>query len=216
MNTPASFFSFKRFNVPVAGEHPLKVTGNFVTFLEATGPFEFRFGQGGEWLPSQLGIEFRYLPGELFTELNFRQPEGTDPGADPVVIELNTGVGQVNDRRLNIVRQRPNQLFLQAAPTLLLATPLAGDQLAGTTGQNLFQARFPTGNPEGVSYRKAVLVSNLDPTSSLLIRTTGGDTLLAVPAAQVIELETSDDLEVFNPNGSPVSCRIGEIFYLAT
>ena len=213
MNSTASFFSHKQFSVPVAGEHKKSITGNFVVFLEATGPFEFRFGQSGEWLPAQLGIEFRYLPGELFTELHFRLPEGA---AEDVVIELDFGVGQVNDRRLNIVRQRPNQLYLQAAPTKVIPTPLAGDQLAGTTAQNLYQSRFPTGNASGVSYRKAVLVSNLDPTSSLLLRDSAGATILAVPAAQVIELETSDDVQVFNPNGSPVSCRIGEVFYLAT
>ena len=112
-----SFFSAKTFQVPAAGEHPLKVTGNFVIFTEADAEFEFRIGPNGEWLPSNLGLEFRLEPGELFTELTFRQLEGA---VSPINVKALFGVGKVEDRRLNVITGR-SVLTTSISPADILA-----------------------------------------------------------------------------------------------
>jgi hypothetical protein len=189
-------------------------TGTFFIIAEQDvqgTDFKFQAAfEDGPFFPVTLGLKFKCPAGNSFSYLRFKNETGV-----PMTVEGYAGNVEVEDMRLNIVRGRPSQLWLQQAPTKILGQTLAGDQIAGTTAVPLLQSRFTAANPEGYSYRKSVLVTNLDPTSSLVIRQAGaGATICAVPAAQVIELETSDDLEVYNPNGSPVSARIGEIFYL--
>lgn len=138
-----SFFSAKTFQVPAAGEHPLKVTGNFVIFTEADAEFEFRIGANGEWLPSNLGLEFRLEPGELFTELTFRQLEGA---VSPINVKALFGVGKVEDRRLNVITGR-SVLTTSISPADILAInpadiTVTGAGVAITTSQTYSNKRM--------------------------------------------------------------------------
>lgn len=102
----------------------------------------------------------------------------------------------------------------QVVPVIKVAQTFARpgvSQIAATTNVDLETV------PAGRSYRKSIVVTNLDPAVDLDIymKDSAGTYQLAATVffRQAWYLETSDHIRIRNPSGAPVNCRIVELFY---
>lgn len=161
---------------------------------------------GGE-MPYNVGTGARF-PGEA----QFRHLIVRNSGANSVYVEIIGGYGDYIDNRLNIVRERPGQVqAVQDQPTE--ATGWVGTSLAATTGQT-----FDGTPPAGYTQRKAIIITNRDATTAeLQIRETATGNVIGIIFASTAQVYfVSGSVEVFNPNGAPISCHVGEIWYVQT
>jgi hypothetical protein len=91
----------------------LNVTGTFWLVSEATHEFLLT-ANGGEEIPQNLGWKRRMNPGDYFSEIAIRNPSPTDE----LTVEIFFGTGELDDQRLNIVRQRYSPVITLENPTI--------------------------------------------------------------------------------------------------
>lgn len=102
----------------------------------------------------------------------------------------------------------PHSYFLSEAPTELVAQELAGGLIPG--GGSVTLPGIPSGNR---IMRKAVIVSNDDPSQKLTI-TDGTNAALRVYPFTSVRLDASGPVKVVNSNGGAVSACVSEIWYV--
>jgi hypothetical protein len=103
---------------------------------------------------------------------------------------------------------------VQIATTKAVAPTFVGyPALAGGATETLIGIR----NTGGISYRKSITVSaQSGGADSVRLRTTAGLLLCTIDEADPsFTLETSDDLQLFNPAGGSHNISVCEVFYLA-
>lgn len=87
-------YTVHTYTIP-AGEYVQLVRqADFVTCLDATGPFKIQFEDGSN---SDFEAGLSYSPADGFYKLTF-----FNPGADPVVIRVALGTGAISDARVTL------------------------------------------------------------------------------------------------------------------
>lgn len=66
----------------------------------------------------------------------------------------------------------------------------------------------------GYIRRKSILITNLDPNENLRVTDQANNTLLSVFPRTTITLPLADTIRINNDTGAPVSCNVGEIYYV--
>lgn len=104
----------------------------------------------------------------------------------------------------------PHALFLSEAPTEVIGQTLSGSTIApsGVVSLN----GVPSGNRVS---RKAVLVSNGDPSNLLYLRDGNDVEIGLVFPFTAFQVEASGPVKVFNPNGTAVRASVSEIWYVS-
>lgn len=170
---------------------PVTIDGkNFhVVFSPADIEIKYPGGEFGSW-GQGTGI------GELENGGTFSRLEVRNPNLGTVNIVLWIGGPRFHDSRSNVIEPKTTGV---AAPVI---------SLAATTGYTL------PGVPSGKQIRrKAVCVTNRDQNLDLELRDSNGGVLLTVLPRWSITLPISEAVEFFNPNSSPVSCNLSEIWW---
>lgn len=132
---------------------------------------------------------------DFFTEIEITHAE-----AGPVEVELWIGsVAFIDNRRDNI-----------ESPTVAVGwtgTELAASPGAGST------VTFAPDLKNGKIRRKAIVVANYDAALTINICDTAGRIVSPVRTGESITLPISGAFKLINPNGAPVSCSVGEIYW---
>lgn len=147
---------------------------------------------GSEWAtyPQGTGLDTQ-ADGTEFERLEVR-----NPSAGTITVVLWIGGPLFRDSRSAIIEPRTE------------IAAWSSNQLAATTGSTL------NGVPTGRRIRrKCIQVTNLDANLNLQIRDAAGHVGLTIFPSTSITLPISESVEVYNPNGSPVSCSISEIWW---
>lgn len=147
---------------------------------------------GSEWAtyPHGTGLDTLGDGGE------FERLEVRNPSVGTITVVLWIGGPLFRDSRAAIIEPRTE------------IDAWSSNQLAATTGQTF------SGLPSGLRIRrKCIQVTNLDANLNLQIRDAAGHVGLTIFPSTSITLPISESVEVYNPNGSPVSCSISEIWW---
>lgn len=64
--------------------------------------------------------------------------------------------------------------------------------------------------------RKHIIVNNLDPSANLYLRdkATPPGVIAVIGGGEKMQFSISETVQVYNPGGAPVSCQIGEVYWL--
>jgi hypothetical protein len=205
---PNTWFSHKALILDPLESRAIDVTGQFIVITEADRAFNLSIDDG-EAFDCNLGFKFRLSAGDWFTRLTFTSTDDDEQS----LIEFYTGAGDIDDQRLNLVRDRPGQMMLQEFPSLWKPSGL--DHIDA-----LDEEFFPGTGTVGSGYgrRKELVITNLDPSLDLEIykATVAGVKDGRVATAlyrQILGFHTDDHMIVRNENGSDVNVRIAELFY---
>ena len=172
----------------------------FVRCLEASGPFNIAFDLGS-FFESGVGLGYRCIEGDVFNRVVIQNP---DTATSAVSLTLVTGRMIVDDDRLNVIANRNSSYQPIIDPQSKVTGWAPGTLAAGAN------AAF-TGAPSGTNYRrKNIYVTNLDTNFNLQLVDSTGFVFLEVFPLTSVTIETSGYVQVLNPNGSAVACRIGE------
>ena len=132
---------------------------------------------------------------DFFTEIEITHAESV-----PVEVELWIGsVAFIDNRRDNI--ESPTSC-LGWTGTELAAAPAAGSKVT-----------FTPNTAAGRLRRKAVVVANYDPALTINICDTAENIVSPVRTGESITLPISGAFKLINPNGAPVACSVGEIYW---
>lgn len=165
--------------------HLVSSTGNRTLYIATDSTAEIPISPG-------TAQEFpRYF---RFKGLQIRNPEAFD-----VVAVVWYGFGTYT----------PHSYFLTETPTQLVGQNLAGGTIAGGGGTVVLPGT-PSGNRIS---RKAVLVSNGDPSNLLRLLDGAGNEVGLVFPFTAFQLETSAAVTVKNDNGAAVRASVSEIWY---
>ncbi|MCX7790157.1 MAG: hypothetical protein N2378_05920 [Chloroflexaceae bacterium] len=196
-----SFLSHHTLTVPAGQTRRVNVTGTYFLCSESSAPFRLRLGDREATFFS-AGLAVRFQPGDWFAFI-----EITNPGSADNEIEFFVGTAEVIDARLNVVTDRP-----PAAVTVHITPPKTYLKTHTITSLAPAAEESCPGTDSG-NRRKEILVTNLDGTNDLEIRTAAGASIGFVLARTAWVLETDDDLKVVNSAAAAIACRIAEVFY---
>ena len=181
-------------------EDNINFGGTFFYVVNADGPV--RIGPNNEdGNVYDVGTGPIGTPSRPFSKLKIRN-EHTAAN----LVEIAVGEGEFRDNRFTLVTTRNVGVPMYPAPTRFVVNP-AASIAAGA------QVSLPGVWVAPDRIRKAIVVQNLDAALSLQIRV-GTDVVNEVPGSAVPithTFEVSGPVNVYNPHGSPVSCRIAEI-----
>ncbi len=196
----ATVIDYERLEVEPHVIAPARVAGQRIRFVEASHDFQWSYDGGNHWLPGSLGFAFVMSGGEWFDQLHFRHSHDF-----PVAVAFYYGTGDVQDERLNLIPSRGNVL-VQEAPTQ--ASGRSVGELAANETVDLDGVP-----PTGFWQRKALVVSNEDPTTSLYVLDESGHQVATVFPQTSVMLPLSGACSVENRTASVVPCSISEIWY---
>jgi len=199
-----SWLAHAKLVVPPGKRDYIRATGRTLVCTEATHGFKLCLGESGQMMDWNLGLKFTLLPGDYFSAITVENPDDSET----LVVEFLLGDGDIEDARLNIVRERG--MPYKGVETKFVTHPeteLAYNASIDCPGHQ------PAGS--GLSYRKEIIITNADPLNNLeIIDTDSGVSIGLVLARTAWCLETSADLRVKNPNAETVPLRVAETFYL--
>lgn len=208
-NIPTSFDSFTK-TLAAVEMTPVGMTAEFVLFTESDFPFEINIpGVTGGFVKGQLGLEYRCSPGYAFTEIQLRNPAGT---TTTQTVEGYFGFGRIEDRRLNIVGTRPNQMvrFTEAPSTDVTNSTTGG---GGGLASNNLTGLYSGAATGAHGRRKFAIITNEDASNDIWIVNNGASNNFASAQANKLavvkpgtdrRIDTDADFYVFNPNGVAV------------
>ena len=181
-------------------EDNINFPGTFFYVVQADGPV--RIGNDDEG-----GDVFEVGTGHIGTESNrFRKLKIRNESGAENLVEICVGEGEYRDNRFTLVPGRYVGVPMYPAPTRFV--PNAASSIAAGASVDL----PGTWNaPDRI--RKAVVVQNFDAALALQIRV-GTDVVNEVPGSAVPithTFEVSGPVNIHNPHGAPVACRIAEI-----
>jgi|GEM_PF-2598540 hypothetical protein len=181
-------------------EDNINFGGTFFYVVNADGPV--RIGPNDEDGNSyDVGTGPIGTPSKPFAKLKIRNEHSASN-----LVEIAVGEGEFRDNRFTLVPQRNVGVPMYPAPTRFVPNPATSIAAGGTVD-------LPGTWTAPDRIRKAVIVQNLDATLSLQIRV-GTDVVNEVPGSAVPithTFEVSGPLNIHNPHGAPISCRIAEI-----
>jgi hypothetical protein len=194
MEQKESFISYRKLTLLANAPQTINAGGRVFWCIAAQAPFEMSYDANGFFPVEGAGITWAMPdPKERFTKLAFR-----------------------SDVAQTIEFYHGNFLAFgnQVIPVIKVAKTFARPG-ASTIGANS-NLDFDS-VPPGRSYRKSIVVTNLDPAVDLdvYMKDAAGAYQLAAAVffRQAWYLETSDDIRIRNASASPVNCRIVELFY---
>lgn len=163
--------------------------GNKFYIIDASGPIWVKTNNTSE-------IEFKQGQGQQFSK-QFKRVELRNKSAtNTIFVKIWVGFGDYIDRRFQLIE----------SSTSYVANALTS--IAATT------AEIFNGVPSGSQIqRKSLYVSNNDSSNNLEIRDKDNVSGLIVFPKTAIVIPTSDEVEVYNPTGGGVACRVSEIWY---
>ena len=166
--------------------------GQSFYFLGATSPIEVKTDLTA-FKPYRKGT------GEEFpNELRFKRLEIKNPNAYAVTVQIWIGFGKYLDNRFEVLDSY-----------VKIVSALPAGSIAAATSLTL------NGSPTGTQIqRKSIVVSNLDPTSDLVILDEDDDFVCAVFPRTSITLPISGVVKVRNTTGVSISCYVSEIWYV--
>jgi hypothetical protein len=201
-----AFYEFPQSEPGFIESHPLDLAAGRVKVLEAYGrtfvcvfagaPFKMSFNNG-RYFDMWQGAKWFLQPNERYNTLRLLST------TDQRVVVV-TGNFEYDQTSVTTV--------VQAARTR--AFPYSANSIGAGLDIDLNTI------PSGMTYRKAVVISNADAAVDLTIYTqdaTGTYKIAAyIQHLQAWYLETSDNVRIHNPGGSPVTLGILETFYIAS
>lgn len=170
----------------------IPAAGRYFSVVETPGLLGVKLDQAPESLLEQ-GQQLNASADDQFTRVELR-----NLSAAPIRVAVWIGFTEFVD----------NRRAAMEAPTRF--APWTGISLAAATGQTFPAA--PASATRDVR-RKAIVVTNEDPTLSLQVRDAAGVVGHTIFAQTAITLPISGDVEIYNANGAPVACRIAEIWW---
>ena len=193
--------------LPAAGQPgatiTIPVSGTNFYLFSTTGTVLIQ-PTGGSAIPYVQGTGL-----DLSNEGGFTSLQISNPNSSPITFLLIIGTDQFIDKRV-IITGGSGILFVQNAPTKNFGRAVA--TLGATSSID-----FP-GTSNGTTARKQIIIANIDGgggTNNFVmhVRDSSSNTIGIVFAGSSWTAETSDDVKLFNPNGSGVSYNVGEIYY---
>jgi hypothetical protein len=181
-------------------EDSINFPGTFFYVVNADGPV--RIGPNNEdGNVYDVGTGPIGTPSRPFGKLKLRN-EHTATN----LVEIAVGEGEFRDNRFTLVPQRTIGIPMYPAPTRMVVHP-ATSIAAGAS------VDLPATWTAPDRIRKAIVVQNLDASLALQIRV-GAAVANEVPGSPTPithTFELSGPVNVFNPHGAAISCRISEI-----
>lgn len=191
-----SFIQSHSVDVPAGKTRDVNTVGRVFVCTEAAGSFLMSYNDG-EYFNCKKGVEWALVGEDRFNRLRFKNTSSTT-----LTIDFYAGNFFFHE---NVVVP-----VFKAAQTA--AFP-GVNTIAATTNVDL------TTVPAGMTYRKSLIVTNLDAAVDLDIyakdAAAAWQLAATVFAKQAWYVETSADLRIRNPSAGAVNCRILETFYLA-
>ncbi len=182
---------FAKISIAAGAVQPINVEGRNFHVVFAPVDLEIKRA-GGEFGIYPQGTGSEDMPnGETFRRLEVKNTSLGD-----IFVTIYIGGPQYRDSRSAIIEPKTRGV---AHATVSLAT-VTGVTLTG----------IPSGNQVR---RKAVTVTNLDPTLSLQIRDSAAGVLLTVFPETSITLPISEGVQIYNANGAAVALNISEIWW---
>ena len=147
---------------------------------------------GSEWVTYQQGTGIEDFPeGGTFKRLEVRNPSSGE-----ITVVIYTGGPVFRDNRSALMEPRTE------------VDAWSSNSLAAGTGQTF------TGVPSGLRLRrKAINVTNLDPSANLQIRDAAGHIGLTVFPSTSITLPISEAVTVHNATAGAIACSLSEIWW---
>lgn len=190
---------------------PVNAAGNYIFVKEANHRFQMRL-DNGRWFEFDQSFYIRVEDG--FNKVEFKAIDTTeDTQVEFYVCSREIGA------HLNIIRQPTNFQSFQYFQAKTICKGYDSDTLAaggsttfwGTGGSDAGYA-----GPE-YAYRKAIIVTNNDPSSvlELILGDGSGTRLGTVQPLKAWMMETSENIIVKNETAAPINLRVCEIFYPA-
>lgn len=170
----------------------IEAEGDFFWLLESPARIEIK-ATGGSFLPYEQDT------GDDFEKVGpFKRLELKNATPNDVRVLVYVGFSRYKSARAAVIEPR----------TSLVAWN--GTQIGAAAGVTF--AGVPS---VGQLRRKAIQITNGDASLRLQLRDTAGNVALEIFPETNITQPVSESVEVYNPNGAPVSCRVSEIYWLA-
>lgn len=189
MKTEAPQFKIIEQVIPANGFFGDSYDGNKFYIIEAAGPLFVK-------TDTTVSLPYKQGQGQMFDK-PFRRLEFKNPNAFPIYIRVYTGYGDYIDRRFQLIEA--NTSFKCNALTSIAAT--TAEVFNGTPSNNEI-------------LRKSILVSNNDSSNNLELRDESNVSGLIIFPKTSVMIPTSDYVEVYNPTGGGVACRVSELWYI--
>ena len=187
----AAVSNFTTISIPAGAVIPINAEGSNFHVVYAAADIQIKW-TGGEFGTYQQGAGMDLLPNGM----TFRRLEVRNPNAGTILVTIYVGGPLYRDSRANVIEPKTR------------AIGWAGTQIDATDGETF------AGTPSGLLIRrKSIQVTNLDTSLDLQIRDGDGNVVLTVFPRTSITLPISEEIEVYNQNGSAVACNISEIWW---
>lgn len=190
--------SVHRIEVAAGGVFPIFQYGQTFYLLRCTAPVEIKTNLTPE-------KPYRKGTGEIFVEeLRFDRVEIRNPNAFTVRVDIWIGFGRYIDSRIEV-----QENYTQLASAAETVGVYSGGILSASATLVL------NGAPAGAQIqRKAIVVSNLDPTTVLQVLDENNKLCCAVFPSTSVTLPISGPCKVKNPTGIVVAAYISELWYV--
>lgn len=180
--------------LPPGKTEAINADGDFFRIVSAALDVEVRIMPGNTRALYGQGDAETMPPGETFRRLEVRNPSAVST----LIVTVYAGFGRYAQQRQAVMEPRTE------------FDAWSGTQLAATSGETF------AGVPAGTRLRrKAIQVTNEDASLLLQVRDEAGHVGLSIKGGDSITLPISEGVEIYNPNGSAVACRISEIWWIA-
>jgi hypothetical protein len=189
----------------------LNGVATFFRIVEANVPFKISLDDDPP-IDFSLGMQYRCMPGDWFKALKITNP-ATNTSA--LVVTVLMGRGQIDDDRLNVVRERPESIVSSIEPAIemdpWLGSPI-GTYILPAMSTLVLTPDLTVNNRIGM---KGFTVANADPNAPLIIRTAAG-----VPFGRVIDdtsqlFPYSGEYQIRNDNGTGVEVYTAILYWTA-
>lgn len=209
----SEYFKTELVTIPAgAREIKLPIAGEILRYISGRSALNFRF-----WGPSGKSEEIEMFPGyaRLYKDgrgfIQVSVSRSADDAADaPAVFRIGYGTGYVEDGRAVIDLSNPGGVPVSESPAKGIGRALPGGVLAGLSSLELDGKP-----PAGCFMRKAVIVSNDDPSNKLTILDESGVPIVRIYPFTSVRLDAVGAVSVRNDAGSAVACAVSEIWYLS-
>jgi len=183
----------------------LDALGTFYYVAEAEGAIAVGMGDDTP-TPADVGTGYKGIEGEGFRALRV---QNLSTLTNKIVIVV--GFGDYRDNRFTLVPSRDFALRTMHAPTRVKGW--ATSSIPATSGV-IFDGVFA--KPDII--RKALTISNeASGGLKVQVRDPDGNVILVINDGDSAYLETSGEVEIYNPNGGgAIQVRVGEIIYTNT
>lgn len=192
----SSFIERRKIDLPAGKKISQNIYGRVFACTRTTGPFRMNFNDGEFFDIKGSGIEWALVGEDRYARLQFIAAADTTVefyGGNFFWHE-NVVTPVIKVAQSKVKPPATNPTVINAAATLTLPGGVAAPG-------------------SGYGYRKALIVTNIDPALDLDVLDSADNIVGTVFFRQANVFETSDTLKLKNNNGSAMTVRVMEIFY---